>query len=675
MPLNQYQQEFIHIALEDYFQTFIEKKLNEFEFTQTVQILRDALLDNATDDTLDDFTLASCLRYPEKYFLHLERRQTPNTDEPPLTLEDVKLYLANYTFAYLSKKAESYHSPTSKFDLNQLWKHEVLLASITLLANLNPQKTLFVSEKSREYDQITPWHDQVDGRIYTKTLYGQQGDVTTHVEVILNKNYKIERSIVVGSYLDEYGRVMHFDSTEEEDDYIAEFSDEAEEVAEKFAVTTALNFLIEQNRVHTEDFNNIDDNGHPYLTSVGKTLLTYSYYFNRVYRGDYRLSTLNEFGHKELSRLTNTSLIEFLKHDILDLQKVINLTDEEIKLISCAYHKKNIIENHTPINALLSKANKYAILIHPTIINLLKWEKISITQASILETYTLQLLYQPTYFQRLQCTEEPIDWKKFAAIPALFCNLLCRPPVVSFLVANSIPLTQAYSEDAEYSLIKLAFGDYLTNTWNNNMVSLEELLAIKHEVTAQFDTHPFLKSWVEMHFIELNTIGNQTLTEITTKLFAVRLFHIFKNKPFTQNFEVDTISAINDEINQVATLHKQNVDDYKENVCRLLIKHIKHHLNKEDDYDHQYYCFITFLQQQEKDIRRIEEKAHFWKTALDDLIHFTPTILPNFASSDSPGEKRKYSTMYPPIAKNYKHTLSMFLELIDNQKSLISECR
>jgi hypothetical protein len=634
MALNHSQKEFVGYCVGDYLDEFVEQPHSPQEFIKQLTTLKTALDENSPD-SIDDFMLYNLLRKPTAYFFKLEERKQ-NKDEKPITIADVRQYIVEYITPAFEKKARQLN-----IDFSNLWNYDMMARQLSNSARK------FVSQKSRTDSGTNDYSFEDNERIFSGSVYAESPWVYASVVTEL-PDETLTESFTIADLFDEDHQLIVFRTDEEEDVFLRKQLPIGKEKAELQAATNALHYLTSMGALQRSDYIDPDDDNENLkedhenlILSQGTiTIITYRYYFSLLKNKILSLKFFENLTTEQIRSLLEPLIIALLKANILKPKAAANLNPAQVRLFTSTYYHDAALKETLDAHELLHLSTpQCSVVVHPTVINLLKLNKLTFTQAKQIPTHLLLILTHPVYFSLIAKNPGYVRWDTAYSVTPDTCRVLLKPEAIQFIVANNLSFDQAVN--SLRFILEQKYGAKLTDQLFAETTSFTELNQLTLSVISHVDSHPFLSQWLDNKMVTIKYMLNKDIQKIEIETFAARLFSLHKNRAIKINKEIDTLDNIQNELTILAEYHKLSLEHLREGVVRSFIMLLKNDLAPQK-YGIYADCHGQIVAAEKKEKEGANLHNHFWQDVLALLIQKANTTSSNLTPPKAPtkvGEK------------------------------------
>ncbi|MBX3708679.1 MAG: hypothetical protein KIT56_00450 [Gammaproteobacteria bacterium] len=501
------------------------------------------------------YWIRECLINPTQHFQAITRQG------PPLTIGEVQEYIVDFVTLCL-KKHEKYLL---------IWNKDNILNSLPIenwIIDFHGQQA-FVEGGENPLQLSVP-----AGKIYTQELrivmeeqqiFGNESisvnKPATYVDIVV----EIDEEIIHRESIKLLELPRNFRDDQDENQYIENLKQPAEEKALSVAGKTALNHLAKKFNVpaYTRRACN---------SRQAKEVITNKYYFNLLDKGQLHLSDLSDLLDYQANNLCNQAIISLINKDVLNFNQAKNLTSYTTLIITNPVYYRLIINGNIPIKQITNISDRRSkFLIHPNITNLIQRGKITYHQARLLPFYLKDILLSNLYLTFF--TLNDINWKKFSKIREDQHQLLLNASVVRFIV--------------------------------NNVLNMENVVST----------------------LEKNTDNNDALLHLAITAITFRLYGIWINNPYSINSIPDNINVLIDEIQSIADNHHIEPLQFQEWVLPRFLSYIECDLkekitgmDKEKIHIRIYHYLMNAIPME------IDASTSSWSKTFQDLIQIAVKI-------------------------------------------------
>lgn len=678
MPLNPPQQEFVIYCLETYLEEFLDAISDASTFIEQLTLLKNTIESNDDDADESQCMLAKLLKYPQDYFLQLEKR-TAN-GQAPLTVEEVQKFIIHFITPSLTKKAS-----LLKIDISEEWDEDELCKPLST-------STPFVSKKGFIHvDNTNLLEFAEQGRVFSGQVNSDFPWVYVSVTTTLTPDRVINDRVPITSLIDENGDPLYFEDDDDEEAFLEEQVPDAKIQAELQAAIHILHFLTEKGIIQPAEYlpasrltnandPNKDKNFHTLKKHTLK-LLSHEFYLDLLLSKKLTFSQLKDYTAEEVEYLTNPFIVSLIRNNVLRLYFISRLTPDKCRLLSSTYFHKALMDRKIAVRDLLRFSDgQCKVLIHPTTINLLINNKISLHEAVTLKPYQISLITYPNYNVLFTAQNADVNrWTMLSKLTEAQCAFRLRDDITKYCTHRNFSLKMMLT-DLETHL-ESVYGTRLLNLLQKGDASIDELNRISPEVIAHFDTHPFLQSWLDNNLIDVERLGVRPLERIHCETYAKRLFFMYMHKPHRIGTESDSLDVLLKEIEQLAATYK--TPKLKDGIIKKFILKLKVEfaLHRENIYEE---CLeqIKIAENEEE-----PSQPDYWQEVLESLIikmRMLPQSEPRDLAHSAPLPRRKvsgfkffpfffqnpetpfYSSLqdFEPLCKKSRHRLTASTDLL-----------
>ena len=647
------------------------------ELTFQIKLLIDAIENKPVDESSFLYTLAQCLMHPSKRLYRIEHF---HTDDVPIGF--IQRYILDCITSHLTDAAK-----IAKIDLSKLWNHQTILAKESLNIT-NHDRMTFVSERS-PFD--LPPHPEAypvpEEKIYTMTTHnayhvvpkknlGFYSDVYTVLENVNGEIQEIQDfygyvwtppdhqhpddAIVLTLYVDLNINLIPVITKSEPIIMLPNFHQalnktEPNNNSELDAADNRFRFMLREEVLKKADeIAALTIAKHLQLSShaikeinasiSAKSLISDYYYFELIKSHFLPYKKILHLSPQAVETLKNPVMIKMMREHIINFDEAAALTREQRNVVLYPVFSK-LIFDHAMTKDIMSKIDQALgyFLIHSTISELIKKEKISLARALIIPEFLRPYFAHSNQVYTKYFKEHHINWHGFCSLRIYHCPMLNHPRFIQLLLAGLVSFQQLsllhvqalnllthYPEIFTYieeKKLKLDEVNYLQcyhlpllehppflflslkgtlkphqlgqlsencvqllkkderffNAINHHFLTIQELSALSNNAIKLIEKFPHLVNWINAGIIQLGSLNHchdENFFTLYVNAYYLRLKRIYANTPFVINHEIDSANQIRQELSDAARDCKTDILTLHAFIVSRLIDMIQHDLEK-----------------------------------------------------------------------------------------------